>query len=259
MGKLTLVVPGQDCPLWSSSAPLASVISIGESHAPALLEETSVLFMDVRSLGRGGGRPLPGFSGDWFVLLAGRDAWVPEALPDFVLASSRMIALERLGRPLIGSARLAVYRRMGSALQAPELPVLFGPGADPGSGWVSLWDKTVFERPDFGVPVWRDDPRVLESVFDAIRGDSSIWIQPGFAFSLPSAPSSFQSISGDMCEGVLCVSSQQPGGWVVATATDLSRVLGLPEPCSFSELDSKLGSVFIRNFANWLLSFLSAA
>lgn len=178
-------------------------------------------------------------------------------LPDFEgysLAGSQKVQLERLGRPVIGTLKVAVFRRRDVPFtELPPIPYRFGPGVEPGAGWSALWPTDIFDG--LGVPLWRDDPGVLDALFAAANGEGPLWISPGFAFTLPPKPMRLLALSGEMVEGLLCASTSEAGAWVMLSTADLSQILDVGRAVTYDELHKKIGAIAMVEIVEWVRRF----
>lgn len=162
--------------------------------------------------------------------------------------------LERLGQPAIGQVKLGIYRRHDVELEElPPLVFSHGPGVEPNTGWVALWPTDIFDG--LGVPLWRDDPGVLDAIFSAVNGEGPQWISPGFAFTLPESPMVLRSLSGEVVEGLLCASTSEAGAWLMLSTEDLGSLLNASPAASYSDLHDEIGVTALLALVEWARCF----
>lgn len=145
------------------------------------------------------------------------------------LLGVQTILPERFCSPVISDLRAGVYSSTMTSFRPPE--VLCGPHSMDG---LKTWPRSLYQG--LGHRVWRDDPKVSAFVADAIQGKCAAWISPGFPFSVPDEPLELVCEDGVLRKGLLCSSMDEPGGWVLLTSVDISRLLGLLEPVHYEAL-----------------------
>lgn len=206
------------------------------------------------------------FSGSWVVVVSDEKHFLPDIVSqasfhgsarNFSLSASILTRLERLGRPVVGTARISVYRQMGVTASFPPLPVLYGPGvpaSEEDDCGFRLWPKDRFQG--CGHSLWSDDPELIEAIYESVHSPSPVpWIQPGFPFALPESMSSFSDVEGNTKTGLLCVSDRVIGGWTLLDESDLSRIFGLDAPVEYSRLRFALGDHCVAALVDWVASF----
>jgi len=162
------------------------------------------------------------------------------------------IETERFGALSMARPRVVLCVRDGISVGDVALPdVTHGPGARSESGLPVLWSSDRFEG--LGTPVSRDDSKVIEFLYRAVRG-GPLWVQPGWPFHVPRKPFVFRAIDGGHVEGLLCSSNARPGSWCVLSRRDVLTLIGHPGDVEWIDIPHLIGVEAAAHLLRWVAS-----
>ncbi len=131
-----------------------------------------------------------------------------------------------------------------------------GPGVRTQSGRPVFWN---FPRSVVGVPVSRDEPLVVDSIYHSSNGERPLWVQPGFPTKIPSTPQTYIDLDGNPVSGVLCATQdpERVGGWDVLEFNDVALLMGYEKNPfkSWSEMASSFPTAAADALVRWANSF----